>query len=235
MANPVKVKATVMSVCTHTDTVATYRFAPQGRVPKFLAGQFLHLALDDYSPERPWPESRVFSIASAPSERRSELAITISVKGAFTQRIFDTLQEGSTCWLKLPYGDFLFPPDEPLVLVAGGVGITPFLSLLRQMLEEKSEQEVMLYYGVRSAAHHLFSELLERCESELPGFSKITYCEDGSVVGETGRLDIERIYGDTAGRPVYFLSGPYEMIAPFRQWLLERSVPAERIRVDDWE
>ena len=235
MANPVKVKATVTAVEKHTDSVVSYRFAPQGRVPKFRAGQFLHLALDEYHPEMQWPESRVFSIASSPSERRAELAVTISVKGAFTERIYNTLKEGGECWLKLPYGDFLFPPGQRLVLIAGGVGITPFLSLLKQMLEEKSEQQVALYYGVRSADHFLFPDLLEQCMEQLPNFGQTVYCEDGSVGGEQGRLDIDRICQDAAPDSIFYLSGPFEMIEQFKARLKKLGICTERIRVDDWE
>jgi ferredoxin-NADP reductase len=235
MANPAKVKATVHSVSKHTDSIVSYRFAPQGRVPKFRAGQFLHLALDDYHPDLPWPESRVFSIASSPSERRSVLAITISVKGAFTERIYNTLEEGSECWLKLPYGDFLFPPGKPLVLIAGGVGITPYLSLMKQMLEVQSVQHVSLYYGVRSADCFLFADLLERCENELPNFRKTIYCEDGTVAGEEGRLDISRIHADTPAESIFYLSGPFDMIEYFRACLQQRGACPEQIVVDEWE
>jgi ferredoxin-NADP reductase len=236
MANPVKIKATVEQVEKHTDSVASYRFAPQGRVPKFHAGQFLHLALDEYHPDRQWPESRVFSIASSPSERADALAVTISVKGRFTRRVFDTLEAGSECWLKLPYGEFLFPPDRPLVLVAGGVGITPFLSLLKQMLEEKSEQRVSLCYGVRSAGLYLFGDLLARCEAELPLFTRTVYCEDGSAAGSArGVLDIAAIHAAAPAGSVFYLSGPPAMIAAFRGRLRDLGVEGERIRVDDWE
>jgi ferredoxin-NADP reductase len=235
MANPVKVKATVAEVVKHNASVASYRLTPQGRVPKFHPGQFLHLALDEYSPERQWPESRVFSIASPPSERAELLAVTISVKGRFTEWIFQTLEEGSACWLKLPYGEFLFPPDRHLTLIAGGVGITPFLSLLGQQLEEKSEQAVSLCYGIRSAEHHLFPELLDRCESELPNFSKTLYCEDGSVPGSKGMLDIGAIHAAAPADTVFYLSGPPAMISAFKSRLLELGVGSERIRVDDWE
>ncbi|MEI7898899.1 MAG: hypothetical protein WCK89_01505 [bacterium] len=235
MANPVKIKATVAKAVKHTDSVASYQFVPQGRVPKFHAGQFLHLALDEYCPDRQWPESRVFSIASSPSERARELAVTISVKGRFTTRIFQTLETGSECWLKLPYGDFLFPPDRPLCLIAGGVGITPYLSLLKQMLEEKSEQAVSLCYGVRSAACYLFGELLGRCEAELPNFGKTVYCEDGSVPGTQGMLDIGAIHAAAPDGSLFYLSGPPSMILNFRGRLLNLGVASERIRVDDWE
>ena len=235
MATPVKIKATVEQVVKHTDSVVSYRLTPQGRVPKFHPGQFLHLTLDAYSPDRQWPESRVFSIAACPSERTQRLDVTISVKGRYTRRIYETLAKGDECWLKLPYGEFLFPADRQLVLIAGGVGITPYLSLLKKMLEEKSEQSVSLCYGVRSADTYLFGDLLSRCETELPHFRKAVTCEDGSVPGNRGILNIDAIHAATPHNALFYLSGPPAMIQSFRARLLELGVENECIRVDDWE
>lgn len=235
MATPVKLKAIVRQVVKHTDSVASYRLIPHGRVPKFHAGQFLHLALDPYSPDRPWPESRVFSIASATAERTTELALTIAVKGRYTRRIFDTLQEGSECWLKLPYGEFLFPDDRPLALIAGGVGITPYLSLFKQRLGTKPEQTIHLFYGVRSAEYYLFGELLDRCVAELPHFQKTVYCDDGSMVANKGILDINAIHDTAQDGSLFYLSGPPAMISAFRNRLNDLGVEQNRIRVDDWE
>jgi ferredoxin-NADP reductase len=235
MASPVKIKATVEEVVKHTDSVVSYRFKPQSRVPKFHAGQFLHIALDEYHPDAQWPESRVFSIASSPAERHEELAVTISVKGQFTKRIFKTLEKGLECWLKLPYGEFLFPTNRHLILIAGGVGITPYLSLLKQMLGEKSEQAVTLFYGIRSAKHYLFGELLDRCEAELPNFEKIVWSEDGSIPGEKGILDIETIHAIASANALFYLSGPPAMISAFKARLLDLGTNSGNIRTDDWE
>lgn len=235
MANPVKIRAIVTSVVKHTESVVSYIFVPQGRVPKFRAGQFLHIALDEYHSDAQWPESRVFSIASSPSERASELAVTISVKGRFTERIYQTLEEGSECWLKLPYGEFLFPPDKHLTLIAGGVGITPYLAFLQQMLEEQSAQKVRLYYGIRSVAHYLFGGLLTRCEAELPNFNKTIYCEAGAGLGEQGILDIDSIYSAAPDESLFYLSGPPAMITKFKARLYDLGVDRQSIRVDDWE
>jgi ferredoxin-NADP reductase len=235
MASPVKIKAVVAEAVHPTCSVASYRFTPQGRVPKFHAGQFLHIALDEYHPDAQWPESRVFSIASSPAKRHEELAVTISVKGRFTERIFQTLEKGTECWLKLPYGEFLFPPDKHLTLIAGGVGITPYLSLLKQMLEEKSEQAVTLCYGIRSAEHYLFGDLLDRCAAELPSFGKTVWCEDGSVSGEKGILNIDAIHAAAPDGSLFYLSGPPAMISAFKKSLFDFGVETERICVDDWE
>lgn len=236
MATPVKIRATVRQVVRHGDSAASYRFTPHGRVPKFHAGQFMHLALDPYSPDRPWPESRVFSIASPASRRAVELEATVAVKGGYTRRILDTLEVGSECWLKLPYGEFLFPSDRPLTLVAGGVGITPFLSLLGRLLEEKPVQPVQLFYGVRSAPLYLFGDLIGRCRAALPGFTEDVYCEDGSLPGaRRGVLDIGAAHGAARPGSLFFLSGPPAMIAAFRGRLRGLGVDEKRIRVDDWE
>jgi glycine betaine catabolism B len=234
MANPVKIRATVQKMIKHTDSVASYVFTPQGRVPKFHAGQFLHLALDEYDPSIGWPESRVFSIASAPSERSLKLEITISAKGSFTQRIYNELEVDTTCWLKLPYGEFLFPEDRELILIAGGVGITPYLSLLKQRLEEKSAQPISLHYGIRSKTHYLFSDLLQQCTGELPNFNCSMYSDDGTI-GKKGYIHLESIRSAAVENALYYLSGPPTMIDHFKANLIESGVHQHQIIVDDWE
>ncbi len=234
MANPVKIRAIVKEAVKHTETLVSYRFTPQGRVPKFYAGQFMHIALDEYQPDGQWPESRVFSITASPAERKKELAATISVKGHFTQRIYEELNEGASCWLKLPYGDFLFPTGRHLTLIAGGVGITPYLSLLKQRVAEGASQSVTLHYGFRSRACYLFGELLERFGTGLPNFRATLYCEDGSVPGERGVLDIDAIRADSPDDCLYYLSGPPAMIDAFRRRLLALNIEKENIRVDEW-
>jgi len=128
MANPIKLKATVDSIKAYGEGVYEVSMIPEGFVPRYKAGQFLHLAIDDYDPAGGfWPESRVFSIAS--SWGSSDIRIVYSVKGAYTKRIEETLRAGSVVWLKLPYGSFVIDgalqPGQSAVLVAGGTGVSP--------------------------------------------------------------------------------------------------------------
>lgn len=236
MATPVKLSAIVSRVIKHNDQVVSFRFQPCGRVPKFHPGQFLHLTLEAHTFGRSWPESRVFSIASATAERSREIGITVSVKGEYTKRIYDTLNEGRECWLKLPYGEFLFPADRPLILVAGGVGITPYIALFHKLLAEKSNQAIHLFYGVRSAPYYLFDELLARCSQVLPNFCKTIYCEDGTLPSaQHGMLDIKSIYSTVSNSALYFLSGPPLMVHSFQLALGVLGVQSDAIRVDAWE
>ena len=103
------------------------------------------------------------------------------------------------------------------------------------MLEEQSRQHVTLYLGVRTAAFNIFGEFLTRCKEELPFFDLIMYTDDGSLEGEKGRLDIDRIHADTPSNSTFYLSGPYDMIERFRNRLENLGVRPSRIKVDDWE
>ena len=108
----------VERVVDHGERVYTVTLAPDGQAPAFRPGQFLHLALDPFDPGGFWPESRVFSIASSPTER-DRLSITYAVKGVFTMRMERELAPGRTVWVKLPYGEFTVDPDAGCSAVRG--------------------------------------------------------------------------------------------------------------------
>src|SRR5579863_8468713 len=95
-----KVPCVVERIVAHGERVYTLALRPVRPLPCFLAGQFLHLALDPYDPTGFWPESRVFSIASPPSARET-VRITYAVHGAFTARMERDLVEGRQVWIKL--------------------------------------------------------------------------------------------------------------------------------------
>ena len=161
MPTPIKVPAKVESVIQHTEDVKSFVMLPLTRCPNFKPGQFLHLAIDQYDPSFQWPESRVFSIASSP-EQFAEITITFSVKGKFTRRMFDEVQNGDLVWLKFPYGSFLFTDYEAdIILIAGGTGITPFVSFLKHSINNKLDTNISLYYGVRSPEYLIFDSLLK--------------------------------------------------------------------------
>ncbi len=231
-----KLPATVSHVARHTEDVCTYTFTPDGKVPRFKPGQFLHLALDEYDPSRDWPESRVFSIASSPT-RRNSVRVTISAKGNFTSRIVEELREGSKVWLKLPYGDFSIKEQtDPIVLIAGGTGVAPFISYLEHRLDKPSSAPVSLYYGVRSPEHFIFGDVLRDCEEKLEQFNAVTYMEYGETDGaRPGILDINAIHAEVDESATFYLSGPWAMIEALRGALADFGVPPEHIRIDEWE
>ncbi|MGC8728545.1 MAG: hypothetical protein ACP5SD_04675, partial [Elusimicrobiales bacterium] len=121
MLNPKKYQSIVEKIKNYGEGVYSVLFKMPCKV-KFKPGQFLHLALDEYDQTTGyWPESRVFSISSAPNTDMVE--IVYSVKGFYTKRMSDELSEGKKVWIKMPYGDFIIENHinygEKVFLIAG--------------------------------------------------------------------------------------------------------------------
>jgi ferredoxin-NADP reductase len=248
MPNPVKLRANVAAVDSFGDGIHRVRFVPCTPAPRFKAGQFLHLTVDDYdSAGGFWPESRVFSIASPPGT--DHIDIIYSVKGRYTRRMEDRLAVGVDVWLKLPYGEFIVErgllPKQDVVLVAGGTGISPFLPYLENLLRSHTcERRVRVYYGVRNRRLALAAGLLSSCAvsglADARLFVESEERGDTSSLGlpcEKGKLNVNRIAAESSDldRPVFFLSGPPEMIRAFREGLTSAGFAAGAIKIDEWE
>jgi len=237
MASPKKIKATVLKAFHHSDSVVEYLFKPEGRIPSFKPGQFLHLALDPYDPALPWPESRVFSIASAPGT--DTIRIVIAVKGKFTARMAAEVAEGSEAWLKLPYGNFTFGSNgTPIVLLAGGTGITPYISFLEASLLNHEAPETNLFYGVREEKYLIFGPLLETCRKSLSRFRVTVFCEgdiqEPAPFKRSGMIDMEQVLRENRDGANYYISGPPAMIETVKHTLLEKNIAPGKIHIDEW-
>jgi ferredoxin-NADP reductase len=225
-----RIDCEVNALQAHGEHVYTVTMKPSASLPRFKPGQFLHLALDEYRPGGFWPESRVFSIASSPLER-DRLAITYAVKGAFTQRMERELAVGHRVWVKLPYGEFVVDPHTDAVLFAGGTGVTAFTAFL-QSLQPADESRVLLCYGARTPDLFVYGNLAEECAGNVPALDYRLFCEQSD-----GRLDVARVWElvSQLAEPVFYLSGPPQMLAALTAQLLDRGVRPEAIRTDAWE
>lgn len=224
-----KYRSEVVSVENPVAGIRTVSLLPLEKAYKYNPGQFLHLALDEYDPSGPWPESRCFSMQSSPDQET--IKITFAAKGKFTARMALELVPGKVIHVKLPYGD-LFSAEhdkEESVFVAGGTGITPFLSLFTSKTFA-AYREPKLYFGVRNPAHHLYAADLEKAREINPSFSPALLNEETD-----GQLDIQAIFARNGPSAVYFISGPPAMIKTFKSRLTGEGVTAGNIRTDDWE
>jgi len=239
MPQPARIRAAVAQIEDHAPGVRSLLLATERAVPRFQPGQFMHLAIDPYDPASYWPDSRVFSIASPP-QLRSEIRITVSAVGAFTWRIM-SLKQGDQVWVKLPYGDFVVEPlpGKSIVLIAGGTGITPFISLLASDAPELGPMSVL--YGVRTPELLVYSEVLEAARQRWQRFRWHAYVEeDAPAWASPGRLSVaaalsaaEKI-GDLQDS-VFYLSGPPEMLKSLKEGLTQAGIAAKQIRIDAWE
>lgn len=223
-----KYKSELVSILNPFEGIYTLELKSLGRPFKYNPGQFLHLAIDkDYDGIGQWPESRCFSMQSNPTE--DTIRITYAVKGQFTKEMEETLNISSIVWLKLPYGD-LFDQShnkENTVFIAGGTGITPFLSLFtHESFNEYNNPKI--YLGFRKIAYNIYNEELNSSQNNSK-FIKF-FIEDID-----GTIDIQSVYNDNGNASNYFISGPPLMIKTFKQTLIENGVPNENVLTDDWE
>ncbi len=245
MSMPRKIRCTVESIQDHGNRVYSVTLHPAMPVPSFRAGQFLHLTVDEYAPSGFWPESRVFSIASSPNDRK-RLRICYSVVGKYTRHMETLLSVGSQVWVKLPYGEFEIDRQQGAVLLAGGTGISAFVAFL-EMLPPDHPHPVHLFYGVRHADLLMFRSLLEAQLARVPSIHGAYFCETGTphpapVLARfqwfSGQLNLDRILsqlGNTMMHQVFYLSGPPLMLQSLRSGLQARGIPAPQIRTDAWE
>lgn len=234
---PQKLGCVVSDVIDHGQRVYSLLLKPERQAPRFAPGQFLHLALDPYRPGDFWPDSRVFSIASPPTQR-NQLRITYAVKGSFTARMEAELAAGQEVWVKLPYGDFVIAGDADVCLIAGGTGMTAFTAYLAG-LSAGHRQQIDVVYGARAPSLLAYRQVVEEAAARCRGLRAHFFAEE-SVNGsdcEPGRLEMDTI-GKRIRTPqavTYYLSGPPAMLAALRRQLAERGVEPGRVQVDAWE
>ncbi len=226
-------KSELISILNPFSGIYTLEFKSLGSKYKYLPGQFLHIALDaDYDGSSQWPDSRCFSMQSNPDE--DTIRITYAVKGAFTKLMELTLKVGSEVWLKLPYGDLFTQPHNKTntVFIAGGTGITPFLSLFtHESFNEYINPKI--YLGFRSKEYNIYEPELNSVRlRDIPNkFVTIRmFYQDTN-----GIIDIQSIFIENGPVSNYFISGPPAMIKAFKQALISKGVTAGNVLTDDWE
>lgn len=180
-----KYRSQVKSITNPFTGIYTLEFESLNGKYKYHPGQFLHIAINaDYDGTSQWPDSRCFSMQSNPNEKT--IRITYAVKGEFTHQMEQTLKVGSEVWLKLPYGDLFQQSHNKIntVFIAGGTGVTPFLSLFtHESFKEYINPKIHL--GFRTKAFNIYQNELDRA---LNLNLNLLYQDTDGI------LDIEKIF-----------------------------------------
>jgi predicted ferric reductase len=226
----------VMAVKSEAPHVWTLTLkAPEKRPFQFAPGQFQFLRL--HGADVP-AEEHPFSIASSPT-RSDQITLTIKESGDFTAGIAH-VRPGDRATIHGPFGRFshtLHPDEGELVFVAGGVGITPFMSMLRYLSDRREPRSVLLVYASRSPADIIFRDELKVIEAgDFPALKVIHVLSDApaSWIGETGRLDADRLArlcGGVEGRAFYLCCPPL-MTASLIHGLQQMGVNPRHIHAD---
>lgn len=208
----------------------------------FSPGQAVDLLLADASEGEALQDVRhAFSLVSAPHE--SHVVLATRMRDSVYKNRLAALPIGSSLQLDGPFGSALVPPagQRPLVMIAGGIGITPFMSILRTAASQGWQRSLLLLYVNRCPQDAAFLDELQQLAEQLPAFRLIATMTrmddaDDSWGGPRGYLDEAAIRDFCAALqdPLYLLSGPPALVESMRDLLEDAGVDDDAIRSESF-
>jgi predicted ferric reductase len=230
---------TVVDVQPETNDVWTVTMRPpEGeRVYPYLPGQFHFVTF--YRNQTLPVEEHHWTISSSPAEK-SHVSSTIKALGDFTATMGET-KPGDKAAVHGAFGRFsylLHPEEDDLIFFAGGIGITPLMSMLRHMRDVNDDRSVLLVYANKDESQIVFRKELSEIEAGENPRLKIVHVlsrPHEAWRGETGHVDrekIERLCGKDLGNKVFYVCGPPPMLKGVISALNEMRVRDEQIRVE---
>jgi ferredoxin-NADP reductase len=232
----------VGSIVTETPNVKTFRLLPSPNdrfLPfTFVPGQFLNVAF--------WiggaRMNRSYSISSSPTQREYvDLTVRREPRGAVSRHILDLLQVGDEIEAGGPVGRFTFDGTEAesIVLISGGVGITPMMSITRYLTEQSWPGEIFFIYTCRTPADLIFADeiaALQRRNPKLRVAITMTRAEGRDWKGPRGHLSkklLTQTIPNLTSRRIH-LCGPPSMMDSTKALLRELNVPPDQVKTESF-
>lgn len=214
--------------------VHRFVLSPINKGIEYRAGQYAFIRFIDSSLPK---ESHPFSIVSS----SGDLEFLIKESGDFTSRLSEA-KAGDIVSVDGPYGNFFkeneINGDKPVVLLAGGIGITPFLSFLRCLKEKGIERECHLLWGVRGEKDAFLIEELEELKNALPSFSYSIAYSNEAKDGNKRRVDLS--FMEECGidalyeKADFHICGPAGFNASLKKTLLDKDVDKKRVTLEEF-
>lgn len=215
----------------------TYEFLfkkPQGF--SFKAGQYLEWMLPHQNPDSKGVR-RYFTIASSPTEDKVRVAMKITENASTYKEMIKSLDVAHPLIASQLAGDFLLPntTDTKIAMIAGGIGVTPFRSQVKWMIDSNKQYDTALYYCVNSQDEIAYSELWQEAAGKLH-FSFVPVISKESVLAplEQGYVTEEMIKRRTPDyiERTWYISGPPGMVNAYEKLLNGMGVKGSRIKTD---
>ncbi len=218
----------------------TYEFVFQAPAKfQFKPGQYM-----EWTMAHPHTDARgnrrYFTLASSPTEHNIRLAVKFypspsSFKKAMLAASRDTVMVASQV-----AGDFVLPADprQPVVLIAGGIGVTPFRSMIKYLLDKGQKRPITLFYASKTVDDFVYRDVFDRAQREL-GIRTVYSVTDNADLpanwtGKVGRItpDLIRTTVPDFRNSIFYVSGPRGMVDSFKRVIRDLGVPGLDVRTD---
>ena len=201
----------------------------------FQAGQYLEWTLGlDRSDSR--GNRRYFTVASAPTEQSIRLGVKFYPQSSAFKRMLGAMKPGSTIHASQLAGDFTLPanPQTKIAFLAGGIGITPFRSMLQYLIDSHERRPIVVLYGAETQQDIAYRDVLGAARREL-GIRTVLAVARGAERGQyPGYIDARLVRLAIPDYPerTFYISGPQAMVKALRDTLLAMGVRRSKIKVD---
>lgn len=228
------------------EIVSFYLHAPNERLPTFTPGQYI--SVRQFVPALNYYQPRQYSLSASPNPDyfrisiKRESACDTRPAGQMSNHLHDTLKAGDTIDVSMPYGDYGLEnagSDDPIVLISGGVGETPNVSILAALTEgTPSKRPISFIHSVRTAASFAMKEFIDRTAEQHTNVSKAIFVtrpadkEEALRFTHSGRIDLAKVDSElhlNNKKARYFLCGPDGFSNAYKGELLKAGVDAGRI------
>lgn len=197
----------------------------------FLPGQYMEWTLAHKDTDRRG-NRRYFTIASSPTEKDIILGVRFSPKGSSYKKTLLSLKRNCTIVASHIAGDFTLPKDKrkKIAFIAGGIGITPFRSMVKYLLDTKDKRDIIVVYTAKNTNDFVYKEIFDAAEKNLG--IKVVYAVTAlqgipsKWTGYRGRVTGEMLTKEIPDfqERIFYLSGPNEMIESFQKVLKKMDV-----------
>jgi ferredoxin-NADP reductase len=207
----------------------------------FKAGQYLNFTLLDPPETDAEGNTRTFSIASAPDEE--ELMMATRMRDTAFKRVLKTMPLGAQVEIEGPYGNFTLHKNaaRPAVFLTGGIGITPYRSIIRDAGRKKLPHRLLLFYSNRRPEDGAFLEELQQAERDNPNYQFVGTMTDMANSkrpwqGKTGYINRDMLAQSISDltTPIYYIAGPPGMVTAMRKMLADADINDDSIRTEEF-
>jgi ferredoxin-NADP reductase len=205
---------------------------------KFKAGQYLEFTLSHPKPDSRG-ERRYFTIASAPEETELKIGIKATERGSSFKQTLLNLKNGERVVASNLDGDFILPknPNQKICLIAGGIGVTPFRSMIQSLVNQANSNEVVLFYNVKTVNEIAYQDLFESAKQKIKLIVVYVISDKNpnpNWSGEVGFMDQKMVekYLKNPKDYQFYLSGPNAMVNNYQKMIGQMKVPANQIKTD---
>jgi ferredoxin-NADP reductase len=228
--------AQIAAITPATPSIHVLRLAIADPAFRFLPGQWVDLSIEVGGATH----TSGYSITTSPIHQGEiELAIKASAHHPLARWVHEQARVGDAIRVSQGQGPFVYLPEmsDNVVLIGGGVGITPLLSIFRHVRDARLPTQTHLVYSVSDSREILFRDELDaaaRSHDNLHVSVTVTQA-DADWHGLTGRIDPVKLHAlDVPDDTLYYLCGPKGMIEDMSTLLHELGVPMNRIIFEKW-